>query len=97
MSIRPDSLLTKDPDDIEVYEFDWSRWLKPGASIASSTWTLSGSGLTQDNDGISGGMTTVRLSGGDLGTTYVVTNRITTDESPSQRKQRSFRLAIVDQ
>lgn len=67
----------KDPDALLDYACDWSAWLQDGESIADSEW-LPADGITATTTTISGAVTTVWLSGGDDGSTYRVTNRITT-------------------
>ncbi len=65
----------KDPDAIEVMTLDWSFRLG-GATISSSTWT--GTGITIVTDAVDGRETSVKVSGGTLGETHRVTNRVVT-------------------
>ena len=99
----------KDPADVRVYTFDWdTENLAQSVTISSQTTavaavrpsgdtslivTTSGSGL-----GIQTGARTVKckLSGGTLGALYRVTNTITTNETPSQIKERSFFVRVED-
>lgn len=67
----------KDPDEVLNYGFQWGAELAPGDSIASSVWIVP-IGLTKVSEGVSGGDTVVKLSGGTPGEGYVLTNRITT-------------------
>jgi hypothetical protein len=92
-------LITKDPGDIKTYTWDWDIYnLAAAATIATSVWAITGSDalLTQDQATILSGArkTQVRLSGGTLGTTYTLTNTITTSESPSQTKERSVKVLV---
>lgn len=41
--------------------------------------------------------TRLRLLAGTLGTLYEIANKIVTNESPSQTKERSFRVLVQDQ
>lgn len=66
----------KDPNAIEDYEFDWSDELA-GDTIQSSSLTVP-SGLTQVSSSSASQSVTVTVSGGTIGTTYEVVNRITT-------------------
>jgi len=52
--------------------------------------------LTKDNESVlvSNRTTQVRLTGGTLGQTYEVANKIVTNESPAQTKEKSFRVLI---
>lgn len=108
MSTVPDgSLLRKDPSDVRVFTLDWdAENLADGVTIVTSTWTItaiapssSDTALTKDNDVVLSGLrkTQVRLLAGTLGQLYDVTNRILTSESPTQTKERSFRVLIENQ
>lgn len=68
---------TKDPDAVLDYQLDWSEWLATGDTISASAWVVP-TGLTLDSDSNTTTKATAVLSGGDLGVTYIVTNRITT-------------------
>lgn len=53
--------------------------------------------LTKDSESIlvaTNRTTQVRLSGGTLGQLYEIANRIVTNETPSQTKEKSFRVLI---
>ncbi len=58
------------------YTIDWSLWLATD-TISASTWTAE-TGITVSAIGYTDTTATVWLSGGTAGTTYRVTNRITT-------------------
>jgi hypothetical protein len=100
MSVRPGSTIYHDPSDELVYTFDWTTdgFLVGNATISTSTFTISGpdSGLTKDNPSILSGSTStqVRVIGGTLGKTYTLTNRIVTNESPTQTAERSVLIAV---
>jgi hypothetical protein len=69
-------MFLKDPNAILDYQIDWSPWL--GAdTITTSVWTLP-SGITQQSAANTTTTATIWLSGGTVGTKYLVTNRITT-------------------
>jgi hypothetical protein len=100
-SIDDGGLLTKDPQAIEVFTMDWdAQHLAVGVTIQTSTWTITGPDaiLTKDNETIVTGnrKTRLRLTGGTLHRKYTVTNRIVTNESPAQTKDRSFIVQIVN-
>lgn len=102
-TIQDGGLITKDPSDAAVYQFDWdAEFLGASASIASSEWAITAirpSGdeeLAQDDDDIveSDRQTQVRLTGGTLGATYRIDNAITTNENPDQVIERSCLVKI---
>jgi hypothetical protein len=66
----------KDPDAVLDYAVDWSSWLGTD-TIATSTWIVP-TGLTKVSDTKTSTSAIIELSGGVKGTTYRVTNRITT-------------------
>ena len=68
---------TKDPDEVLDYTIDWLPRLGDDDTIALSVWTVPG-GLAQTNSTNTDTETVVWLSGGTIGTTYSVQNRITT-------------------
>jgi hypothetical protein len=97
--IHSGGLTTKDPDAIELFTMDWDQENLPtGVGISSSSWTVTGpdTDLTTDQPSVLSGSrrTQVRLSGGTTGKTYTVTNQIVTNTSPSETKDRSFRVLI---
>ena len=107
MSITIDNggLATQDPDDSSVYQFDWGTDnLALGVTIMSSVFTVRAvNPLTAvlpvlDSAGLDGASRTahVRVTGGDVGATYEIANKIVTSESPSQTKERSFLLLIEE-
>jgi hypothetical protein len=91
--------MTKDPDAVLVYTWDWSAWLVGAATITTSTFAIDSNpdnALTLDQDAIVSGSTStrVRISGGTAGKTYVVRNRVVTNESPTQTDDRSVRIRV---
>ncbi len=87
----------KDPDDILDYGFRWGvNWLTGSEVVNTSTWIIP-DGLTKDSDSISGGtITIVWLSGGTIGATYRIVNRIVTDSTPTRTKDHSMDITIKD-
>lgn len=104
VTIRPGDLIAKDPADIKVYVVDWdTQNLPASATISTSTWTITAIGpsvidtaLTKDSETILAGSrkTQMRLLGGTLGQIYEIANKIVTNETPAQTKERSFRVLI---
>lgn len=85
--------VVKDPNSTVNYTLYWHEWLN-GDTISTSTWFVEDSGdespvsLTVDSDSVgtytgqspvlASSQTTVIISGGTAGLTYILTNRITT-------------------
>lgn len=82
-----------DPSAVLDYAIDWTAWLAEGETITDSTWTVpSGITETTPSPSIDGGVTTIWLAGGTVGTIYTVTNHITT--SHGRQDDRSFELSV---
>ena len=85
-------IFIKDPDSILDYSVDWGYWLSDVVdTISTSTWIVE-SGLTEITNTNTTTTSTIWISGGTLGTTYLVTNRITTAGGRSEDK--SFYIKI---
>lgn len=70
----------KDPDAIRDFGINWTPDIGT-STITASTWLLDGdtwvgSDLVKVADSFTDTNTTVRISGGTVGTTYLVTNHI---------------------
>lgn len=83
----------KDPSAVLDYRFDWSAWLTENEVIATSTMTVA-AGITKDSEANSTTTATVWLSGGAVGTEYLVVNRIVTDEGRAD--ERSIVIHVED-
>lgn len=66
----------KDPDEVLDYELDWTARLA-GDTISTSVWLVPDE-LTPGAESVSGAVTKLWLSGGTIGGSFLVTNRITT-------------------
>ena len=66
----------KDPDEVLDYVRDWTAVLD-GDTIATSTWTPP-TGITVDSNSHTDTTATAWISGGTLGQSYDVLNRVTT-------------------
>lgn len=89
----------KDPDAVLDYGTNWAdptavggAWLATGETITASQWVVD-TGLTKDSDSHDDTTATVWLSGGTVGTTYTVTNRITT--TAGRVDDRSLHIQVV--
>lgn len=70
--------ITKDPNAVLDYRFNWADWLaEVGDTISASTWTPD-TGITKDSSANTTTTATVWLSGGTAGQSYEVVNHITT-------------------
>jgi hypothetical protein len=67
----------KDPDATLDYSVEWEQWLPPGDEIVTSAWSVP-NGLTWVSEQLGWTLATVVVSGGVLGETYEVVNRVTT-------------------
>lgn len=86
-------IYTKDPNAELDYIIDWSTWL--GAdTIASDSWIVD-DGITKESDSNTTTTATVWLSGGTLGRTYDVTNRIVT--AGGRTADQTLRIQIVEE
>lgn len=84
------ALRVKDPDSVIDYVWDWSAWL--GAdTILTSTWIVP-TGLTKTSQSNTTTTATVWLSGGTLGASYQVTNRIVTNQGRTE--DRTMEIVI---
>jgi hypothetical protein len=103
ITIRPGMLVPKDPEDREVFVFDFTDNLPSGASISTKTLGAvalqppTAHALTLDQDSNTTTTVTVRVSGGKLGSVYRVWCQIVTDESVPRTRRKSFRLEIKEQ
>lgn len=67
----------KDPLDVLDYPINWVAPLNSDV-IASSTWTISDPSLTMTTSSFTASTTIIWLSGGTLGATYAIKNKIMT-------------------
>jgi len=84
-----------DPGAVLDYVMDWTSWLSVGETISASSWVV-GTGITQTTPAPSFTTTkaTIWLTGGTAGTTYTVTNHITT--SAGRQNERSFTVEAIE-
>jgi hypothetical protein len=84
----------KDPQEVKTYTMDWTSRLQEGATIATSVWAISPSGLTKDSDGILAGnqKTSILLSAGTHGYDYLCLNTITTSDGETLEETGKLRV-----
>ncbi len=83
----------KDPDAVKPYDIDWADFVGSD-TIATSTWILP-AGITKVSDSHTSTRTQIWLSGGILGSTVTLTNRVTT--SGGMTDDKSVKLKIREQ
>jgi hypothetical protein len=104
-TISSGGLVVIDPSDKRVVVFDWdTEALAADVEIASNTWTITAikqigaTALTKDNEGIVTGNRKVQCrldaTTATAGDRYLVSSKITTDESPAQTLEQSFKVLI---
>ena len=93
-----------DPDEIQAYSVDWSRFLNTDDTISTVDWYVDGTiapsytlvdalQIIQPTNTTT--VATVRITGGNVGQKYKITCRITT--SDGLRYERSIFLTIREQ
>lgn len=80
----------KGPSDSLDYTIDWSAWLAAD-TITASTWNGGGLGVVSQT--FTATTATVWVHGGDLGTSWIVTNTITT--AYGRTVTRSIQIVIA--
>lgn len=88
--------MEKDPDAVLDYGIDWSDWLVAGDTIATSTWTITGSdaALVQDSDFSDSTVTGLWLSGGTVDEEYSATCHIVT--TAGRADDRTLTIGVVE-
>jgi len=99
ITIAPGGLVTKPATGQRIYQVDWT--LSIGSlGISSSSWAgpaiqpTTGTALTIDSTSIVGKKTYARISGGQTGCLYRITNTIHTNGSPSEIKLGDYLLRV---
>jgi hypothetical protein len=85
----------KDPVEILDYFFDWSDFLGPLDTIATSTWAVSGTDavLTVGSQTYNASLVTAWAASGTLGVSYDVSNTITTLQGRTAK--RTARIVVL--
>lgn len=86
--------ITKDPDAVLDYTFDWATYLEDISDTISSKEIVVDTGITCDSSTISGSTVIAWISGGIAGMIYRVTCRITT--AAGRIDDRSIYIAIKE-
>lgn len=104
LTVRPGDLVTFDPSDIRVLEFDWDdENLAVAATIVTSVFIIKPLrgyvvSLTKDNESVLTGdrKTQVRVNAttARVGQQYRLSNKILTSETPAQTKEQSIEILV---
>lgn len=107
LTVRPGDLITIDPSEKRVIQFDWdAENLAAGVTITSvfTLTTVKQAGatvMTKDNPSLLSGnrKTQVRLDAttATVGDVYDLANTVTTSETPAQVKEQSIRIQVASQ
>ena len=84
----------KDPQAVLDYSVDWTSFLESSEAITASQWTVP-TGITLDLSGHTSKVATAWLSGGTLGQSYELVNKITTSNDPVRIDERTIIISIV--
>lgn len=86
-------ILSKDPQEIRVFTMDWTAHIT-GDTIATSSWTVP-AGITEVSSSIATSKlkTSIKLSGGTAGSSYLCTNTITLTTS-GETLEKSGTVAV---
>src|SRR4051794_20554589 len=102
LTIEDGGLIVKDPADQTVLTFNWDDHLAAGVGISTSLFTVTAvrpstdTALTTDSASFSSvaRTTQARVLGGTVGALYELANKVVTNETPAQTKERSVRILV---
>ncbi len=100
VTITDGGFCEKDSDDALVYVFDYDTLNLPAGVLLAGAGTFiispDDGQLTKDNEALVVGSrkTQLRLLGGRVEKRYIISNRVTTNQSPVQIKEKRFYLRI---
>jgi len=84
----------KDPGARLPYTHDWTDWLN-GETIVTSTWTAD-AGIVIASISNDATTASVVLSGGTVGVTYKVVNRITVADISASVEERTIMITVAN-
>lgn len=82
----------KSPGEVELFGVDWADRLG-SATLLTSSWSVA-AGVTQVSTGFTATQTSIKLSGGTLGSVYRITNQVTT--SDGETLEYSIDIEIIE-
>lgn len=80
----------KEADAITTYGIDWSQWLD-GRTISASSWDVP-AGITNVDDANTTTTTSIQLSGGTWGESYVLTNTVTLNTTDVEERSITIKI-----
>jgi hypothetical protein len=89
------AIFLKDPAATLDYAVDWQAVYLDGQTIIQSQWRVAPDtvdGMTVTHAGQVGGRTVVTLAGGQRGTLYRITNRVTLSDGRSDERSLDVRV-----
>jgi hypothetical protein len=92
--------ITKDPEAVLTYNFDWSEWLLSGDTIDTATYTLQVRAndpqplINEASGKLNATTTYITLSSGQVDKLYTVTCKVVTTNNLTDR--RSFRVKVLN-
>ena len=89
---KPGIKVPHDPNASEIYRWNWLDWLD-GETISGTSTLVTDAGITAAIVTQGTTYTDVRISGGTIGTTYSVTNRVTSATN-SRIQDRSVKFVV---
>lgn len=87
------------PTAVLPYSFDWTEWLAPGETLASSQFLIAGPDtnlptIISGSETIATPFTRFWMTGGTLGKVYSITNRVAGSLDPSDIDDRTSTLLL---
>lgn len=86
--------ISKDPDAVLDYVFDWTEWLDDIDDTISGIEIIPETGITCDSSSFTEKTAIAWISGGIAGTTYQITCRITT--AAGRIDDRSIYISVIE-
>jgi len=87
---------TKTPAEVKDFTIDWTKYLS-GDAIVTSSWGISLPDITASQQSSTSTHTTVWLSGGDIGSTYVIENTIVTVAGRTLTAAFKLKVHLINQ
>lgn len=92
---RENLVIPQGVNDVEIYQLDWTGWLDSETIVDPPTITPE-AGITAQIYTLNPKSIDMRVSGGQVGTTYTVTVRVISNVHGRQ-DERKFLFEVVDQ
>jgi hypothetical protein len=106
LTVEDGAQITKDPETIRIYGWNWDRYLEDAVTVVQSSWLVlpvrpksaGATPLTVDNAALQVGSraTQIRVLGGTKGHVYKLTNRVIPSSIPAESFDASITILIAD-